>query len=82
MENPSFIIIEDAKGAIVDFAESSEEANSKCITAYSCGIKCTFYEGSVKAFEDIKEIAKKADLDLMKGDSIMIPNLNIDLKPE
>jgi len=82
MKNPSFLIVEDAKSAIVDFAESEEEANSKCTFAYSLGTKCTFYESSVKTFEDIREATKKADLDLMKGDSIIIPNLDFKWSPE
>lgn len=81
MKNPSFCIVEDAKNAIVDFAESEEEATSKCMTAYSHGIKCTFYESSVKTFDEIREGTKKVDLDLTEGDSIMIPNWDFKWSP-
>ncbi len=82
MKNPSFYIIENNNGAIVDFAESSEDANSKCMFADSNGIKCTFYETSVKTIEMIRESVKDADLDPMKGDSLMIPNLDLEFIPE
>jgi len=82
IENPSFLIIEDVNGAIVDFAESEEEANSKCTFAYSRGIKCTFYESSVKTIDDVREATKKTDLDLKEGDSIIIPNLDLKWSPE
>ena len=76
MKNPSFLIVEDAKNAIVDFAESEQEATSKCMTAYSHGIKCTFYESSVKTFDDLREASKNLDLDPTKGDSLVFPNFD------
>jgi len=82
MKNPSFIIFEDAKKAIVDFAESVEEANSKCMFADSQGVKCTFYESSIETIENLRESTKNADLDPLKGDSIMIPDLDFNFSQE
>ncbi len=82
MKNPSFLIIEDAKNAIVDFAESAEEANSKCIMADSHGVKCTFYESSITTLENIRKGTKNVDLDPMKGDSVIIPDLDFKISRE
>ncbi|MCH7647400.1 MAG: hypothetical protein IIA83_02175 [Thaumarchaeota archaeon] len=82
MKNPSFVIIEDAKKAIVDFAESVEEANSKCMLADSHGVKCTFYESSLETVEKLREGTKNADLDPLKGDSIIIPNFDFNFSQE
>jgi len=77
MKNPSFYIMEDANRAIVDFAESEEEVNHKCMKALSHGIKCTYYESSVKTFDSIRDATKNVDLDPTKGDSIIIPNMDL-----
>lgn len=82
MKNPSFVIIEDAKNAIVDFAETVNEAGSKCIKADAYGVKCTFYETSVKTIENLNNVTKHADLDPLKGDSIMIPDMDFKLFKE
>lgn len=58
MKNPSFYIVDDANGAIVDFAESEEEVNYKCVKAHSHGTKCTYHESSVKTFDIMREIIK------------------------
>ena len=82
MKKPSFLIIEDAKNAIVDFAESVEEANSKCMVADSNGVKCTFYESSITTLENIREGTKNVDLDPMKGDSVIIPDVDFKISKE
>lgn len=82
MKNPSFVIFEDAKNAIVDFAETIDEAMSKCSMADAHGIKCTFYESSIQTIENLIETTKNADLDPLKGDSIMIPDMDFRISEE
>ena len=82
MKNPSFVIFEDAKNAIVDFAETIDEATSKCSLADAHGIKCTFYESSLQTIENLIKTTKNVDLDPSKGDSIMIPDMDFRMSKE
>ena len=66
MKNPSFLIIEIANGAIVDFDETREEVLRKCMIADSQGCKCKFYETSVNTIEQIKNATKNVDVNHAK----------------
>lgn len=63
MKNPSFVIIELMNNHVVDFAESQEEAHSKCITADSHGSKCKFYETSMRTIDLIRKHTKNVDVE-------------------
>ena len=72
--NPSFVIIELSNGTIVDFAETTEEAISKCTLADSYGSRCKFYQSSVTAMAILRDNTKNVDVEHeLKG--IKIENL-------
>lgn len=75
MKHPSFVIIELANGAIVDFAESGNEAVSKCVMADSFGSKCKFYESSLSTMNILREQTGKVDVDHPKQ-GVMIDGLD------
>ena len=62
LKNPSFVIIELATNAIVDFTETSDEALKRCMNADMQGCKCKFYETSVNTIENLREKTKNVDV--------------------
>ena len=61
-KNPSFVIIELATNAIVDFTETSDEALKRCMNADVQGGKCKFYETSMSTIENLREKTKNVDV--------------------
>jgi len=75
MKNPSFVIIELSNKAVVDFAESTDEANSKCQNADYHSARCKFYETSLRTIDIIREHTKEVDVEHEKK-GVIIDNLD------